>query len=707
MKSLLLTGSAAFVLSMATASAQTAAAPAPKGAEAMETVTVYGSRNPRAALSFPGMVSVLNPEEIALRQSSTISDLLRDVPSVEFAGGPRRTGETPSIRGLGGQRVLILIDGVRQSFTSAHDGRFFLDPSLLQTAEVVRGASSALYGSGALGGVLGFRTVDARDLLGPGESQGMRLRAAWASGNEESLGALTGYAVAGGVALLAGIGQRRSGDIKLGDGRSLRSEDDIVTGLVKADYLAPDWSAALSYQSFRNDSIEPNNGQGIGSTDPVLAQVLDKRIDSEQIRGELTWRPDGSNWIDLTIVPYRVETFVDERERVSPRRTLRDVITTGLTIENRSRFSFGESFAGLVTLGYEHYADEQTGRDNATGVGTREGVPDGKTRFDGAFLQVEASWRAPLGLPGELVLIPGVRFERFESSAAGQVTVSEDATAWKFAASYSPLDWFTVFGSWSEGFRAPSINELYLSGVHFRLNHPILGRRVPPVTIANFFVPNPNLKPEKAENIEAGIALDFTDLAIPGDRLTFKAAFWQADVLDLIDLSVSFAFDASCFRAPVFLPCTAGTTNAANIATATLKGFEAELVYDAPRLRLALAYGDTTGRNAATGAFLGTLTPARFSADARLKLPEIDAGLGVRLQSAADFDRVNRAAERRDGYAVADLYAFWAPDEGALKGLRLDVAVENVTDRAYERVFAGVPEPGRNVKLGISYSLAW
>jgi outer membrane receptor protein involved in Fe transport len=42
-----------------------------------------------------------------------------------------------------------------------------------------------------------------------------------------------------------------------------------------------------------------------------------------------------------------------------------------------------------------------------------------------------------------------------------------------------------------------------------------------------------------------------------------------------------------------------------------------------------------------------------------------------------------------------------------LRGLRLDVAVENVTDRTYERVFAGVPEPGRKMKLAISYSLAW
>ncbi|MEM8563674.1 MAG: TonB-dependent receptor plug domain-containing protein, partial [Pseudomonadota bacterium] len=86
----------------------------------MEEVTVSGTSNPLPVFDYPGQVSVRGREEIDLFLPSNVSDLLRDVPGLEFSGGPRRTGETPSIRGRGGENVLILIDGARQSFISAH-----------------------------------------------------------------------------------------------------------------------------------------------------------------------------------------------------------------------------------------------------------------------------------------------------------------------------------------------------------------------------------------------------------------------------------------------------------------------------------------------------------------------------------------------------------------------------------------------------------
>ena len=130
-----------------------------------DEVTVYGTSNPIAVFDYPGQVSVVSRDDIELLIPSTPSDLLRDVPGVDFSGGPRRTGEVPSIRGLSGDNVLILLDGARQSFISGHDGRFFIDPELISTVEVVRGPASSLYGSGAVGGVLAFETVDAADLL--------------------------------------------------------------------------------------------------------------------------------------------------------------------------------------------------------------------------------------------------------------------------------------------------------------------------------------------------------------------------------------------------------------------------------------------------------------------------------------------------------------------------------------------------------------
>ncbi|NRA30884.1 MAG: TonB-dependent receptor plug domain-containing protein, partial [Parvularculaceae bacterium] len=139
-----------------------------------DVVTVYGTSNPLPTIAYPGQVSVVDRAELEARLVSTIADGLRDVPGLQFSGGPRRTGEVPSLRGLSGENVLVLLDGARQSFLSAHDGRFFLDPDLVARAEVVRGPASALYGSGAGGGVLACETVDADELRKAAESFGVR-----------------------------------------------------------------------------------------------------------------------------------------------------------------------------------------------------------------------------------------------------------------------------------------------------------------------------------------------------------------------------------------------------------------------------------------------------------------------------------------------------------------------------------------------------
>ena len=162
-----------------------------------EEVTVYGTTNPQTIFDYPGTVTVLDKNEIELSSPSAISDIFTDIPGVEFSRGPRRTGEIPSIRGLGGDNVLILVDGVRQSFSSAHDGRFFIDPDILQKVEVVKGPSSGLYGSGTMGGVFAFETATALDLLDTNESKGGRLKFGNQSVNDEFLGTISTYGLIG------------------------------------------------------------------------------------------------------------------------------------------------------------------------------------------------------------------------------------------------------------------------------------------------------------------------------------------------------------------------------------------------------------------------------------------------------------------------------------------------------------------------------
>ena len=677
-----------------------------------ETVTVYGTSNPLPVFDYPGQVTVISRDELELIQPSAMSDLLRDVPGLQFSGGPRRTGETPSIRGLGRENVLVLLDGARQSFSSAHDGSFFLDPELVRTAEVVRGPASALYGSGAVGGVLAFETVTAQDLLQDGQSFGARLRTGYQSVNEEWLASATVYGKTGELDALASLGLRQSGDIALGSGIDLPSDDEITTGLVKLGYQFTDaLSGEVAWQKFSNSAVEPNNGQGsLGTGDATLDRNVDKDIDSELWRGALRFNP-ASELLDARLTVYQSKTGVDEFDSSVPRATLREIETTGVSLRNASRFLLGPVETTL-TVGGDWYEDSQVGTDSASIGSIRGGVPNGSAEFTGIFVQAEAEIDGPFGLPGRLVVIPGIRHDSFESvSDLSTEEASDEQVSPRIGASYAPAEWLRLYASYAEGFRAPSVNELYLDGVHFSVPHPTLfnpglGQFV---FVSNNFVPNAELRPESSETVEVGFGLDFENVLSEDDHFQGKLSYFESDVSDLINLSVDFAYDPTCFAAPSFFPCTAGTTNSANIAGASLEGWEAEAMYDAPLWFARASLSTIDGTDTDTGEDLGTLTPDRVTLDTGFKLTGLNTRLGTRIQIADEFERralsggTLSVAERRAGYVVLDLYASWRPDFAP--SLRVDAGIDNILDHDYDRVFEGVSEPGRNFKIALSWQL--
>lgn len=675
-----------------------------------DVVTVYGTSNPIAVFDYPGQVSVITRDDLDTLAPSSVSDALRDVAGLDFAGGPRRTGEAPSIRGLSGQNVLILLDGARQSFSSAHDGRFFLDPDLIGTAEVLKGPASSLYGSGAVGGVLAFESVDAADLLDGDQTWGMRTRLGYQSVNEEVLGSVTAFTQQGAFDGLASFGLRQSSDIELGSGADLPSDDEIQNALLKGSYALSDaLSIEGSWQRFENTAIEPNNGQGtLGTGDSVLDREVVKDITTDTFRFGLDFNPTSNDWVNARLTAYQTTSEVDEFDQTIPRTTIREIETTGFSARNASAFTLG-AFDTVLTVGGDWYKDEQIGSDDQTTDGLRGGVPNGESEFAGVFAQLEASLDTEIG---EFLFIPGVRYDAFESSssiAPGQEN-SDDAISPRFAASYGPTDWFRVFGSYSEGFRAPSVNELYLDGVHFSIPHPVLFNPAIGsfVFAPNNFVPNPDLVPENTETVEFGIGFNFANLAMKGDRLQTKISYFETDADNLINLSVDVAPDATCFAPPFFQPCTFGTSNSANVDKAEIEGVEAELHYDSDRVFVQASYATIEGTDLTTGADIGSLTPDRFALNAGLKVPEWNARFGTRVQHAVDFEQqVSDGAggfttiDERDDYVVVDLYTTWSPDFA--NGIRFDVGLDNLFDEDYERVFAGVSEPSRNFKIAASW----
>ncbi|WP_421708776.1 TonB-dependent receptor domain-containing protein [Algihabitans sp.] len=649
----------------------------------MDTISVTATRNEIDPFIYPGMVTVIDRSEIQNLQPSTPDDVLKLVPNVEFSGGPRRTGEVPSIRSFSGPDVLILLDGARQNFGSGHDGRFFLDPSLLRSVEVLRGPASALYGSGGTGGVIEFRTVTPDDFLAPGETFGARVGAGVQTVNEELLGTFTAYGKPlEGLDLLGSVTVRDSGDIELGDGNRLDNTDDsILSGLVKGGIdLGDHHRVEASYLRFANDAEEPNNGQGLGGND-----LVDKEIRSDNVRLAYSFNDPGNRWIDLDIAGYYTAFQADElrlEETLSgPRGELlkRDVETLGFRLDNRSRFNLADGAEVTFTYGTEVYRDEQ---DGAAGDGERGGVPDAESLFAGFFGQAEFNLTNPLGLPGELLILPGLRFDRYESSSDDVDDDNvESRLSPRIGFSYLPQEWLLVFANYAEAFRAPTFDELFRTGIHFR-SGPIVNR----------FVPNPDLKPQTTQTVEFGGGLTFEDTAFPDDSFDIKATHFRIWGDDFINQSVNF-FES--------------TTTVDNVPEAELWGSEIEASYENDRILLGFGFSMIDGENEDTGEKLGGLTPNTYTFNTGLKLPEIDSLIGWRAVIAQEFDEVNNDAQRRQPYDVHDFYFAYQPSAGLLEGFRLDLGIDNAFDEEYARVFTGANEAGRNFKAAVSYSLNW
>lgn len=674
----------------------------------VEHVTVYGTTQPMTVMEYPGQVSVVDAEQLELYNPSSMADLLRDVPGLVFTGGPRRTGQTPSIRGRSGENVLILLDGARQSFLSAHDGRFFLDPDLVRRAEVVRGPASALYGSGAVGGVLAFETIRAEDLLDAGEHAGYRIKAGYQDVNQENMLSATAFGRGEKWDAVANIMTRNSGDITLGSDAELPSDDDITSGLVKLSYDATeDLRLQFSWQRFDNNAIEPNNGQGVSGIDGD--QDVDKNIVSDNVRFNAVYTSSNYDWLNLDLTVYQSDSEVKEFDASLNRTILREIKTNGATLRNHSDHKFW-GINGRLTVGVDWFRDEQTGTDTNSMDGLRGGVPNAEADFLGLFAQFEMTVQEPMGLPGELVLLPAVRFDEFDSESEVAASHSDNAVSPRLAASYQPNGWFRVFASVAEGFRAPSINELYLNGVHFSLPHPTLfnPQEGALVFINNNFIPNAELQAEESFDREIGFSIEAADLFSAGDSFQTKLSFFDSDIDNMIDLNVDFAFDPTCF-APPFQPCSAGTTNSQNLSNATLQGVEWETRYSMDNWFFSVAYSRVDGTNSENGNDLGSLTPDRVALDMRWNNDANTVTLGSRMLFAREFTReeidrqTNEFAqvERRAGYGIADLYARWRPE--AVPNLGVVVGVDNVFDKNYEQAFQGVSAAGRNAKVQFTW----
>jgi hemoglobin/transferrin/lactoferrin receptor protein len=424
---ILAAGPAALAASLA--SAQTAA----PGVTTFDAVTVTATKTPHAKDDVPVSVEVMDAEALEERQPQTMDDIFRTMPGLESSGGPRRAAQDVYIRGVGGQRVLVTIDGARQNFDAGHKGRMYVDPDLLKRVEVLKGPNSSLHGAGAVGGKVSMTTKDATDFLEPGQTAGGQAKFGYATARREPLYSLTTFATPfEGFDVLASGTYRKSGTLQTGGGEEIPyTSEELGSKLVKFG-LDVDAHQRIGFAA--HHTYEKGNSPINTSTNTVTPSSLaDRDTNFNNYTFNYSFEELGNRWADLRFTAYRSTIEVDEVRFSDGRFDESDLTTTGFDLYNVSRPGKMVGADHTLTYGMEFFRDSQHGRRNGA---ARTEFPGATSDVLGAYVQDE------LSLGYGVTLSPSLRFDSYRQESDTRTTEqSESQVSPRIGAVWQIVEW--------------------------------------------------------------------------------------------------------------------------------------------------------------------------------------------------------------------------------------------------------------------------
>ena len=694
-------------------------------------MTVVSTRTMRPVDSVVGMVSVLDDRDIEERMATDPETLWRYSPGVEVESeGTRFGARSLNIRGIGGNRVLMEVDGVPVqdrfgvgSFADAGRDGAALD--FVQRIEVLRGPASALYGSSAIGGVVAIHTLAPRSLAaGPGQPGG-RLKSGVAgadsSWHASAIGAWewAAHGLLLGASRLQAEAPDRSAMADDLD-RLQREQDGLLAKLVLGG--AGDWEVRIALDA-RDEEARSELNSMLGSG--RFAATTELRGDDEARRrsAALDWELDrGGLSAYATLFHIATETRQDTLDR-------RDLLPRPVLIEREFRYDTdatglrgrlvreleGERWRHRLTLGAElarheleelrdaRQVDLVTGDVSTVVLGEtfpRRDIPVTTSDESAVFLQDEMD-----AVSGRWTVIPALRFDRTRIRARDDAgwraanpslapaDLDESDLSPRLGVLWRPASGLQGWAQWSTGFRAPPPEDLNIG-----LDIPLFRVRA---------LPNPELESESSRGWEIGLRWQ-------EDAARLSAALFHTDYDDFIESMVPLGRDP---ESGVLL------FQAQNIERARIRGAELEaqarLDWLPPamgRLTAGLSAWWAEGESRPGGTRLQSVGPP--SAVAHLGWHDASgrhelrlSGLFARGQALAGTPE--EPGFRVPGYGVFDLGYAWQ----ATERLSLRAGVFNLFDRTWWRwgamrdLPAGDPlvptlsAPGRSLSLSVRLAL--
>jgi hemoglobin/transferrin/lactoferrin receptor protein len=635
--------------------------------------------------------------------------------------------QRPIVRGLGGHRVLVLVDGSSMNSARGHSPYpSLVDPSQVERIEVVRGPSSVAYGSDALGGVVNIITRDPRSVLAGRRFGGSATVGGGFAGLPERSGSLTLMSDWDRFSAVVAGGARKADDFRNADGTIRNSGFGSWNALAILRYELTDrldvssgWQTSrarrvglpglnleqpgdfgrFSFRFYERDHAHLTLDHSY--PDSWLAQsrirvywqresrdfFSEHAVDSAQFYNDrylglnpfYNPAPPTATAISQEQDRYFVLHTYGAQIQMTSRRTARSVFTAGLdaardrTTGDNQRFRTWHyaSSAGLDSLG-------------PTSLRVTASLPEGRFDNYGAYLQgewfVHPQWTLSAG--GRYTHYRYRTDRGLNTPAAGPIpavyfeptSVDDDALSGAVGMVYTAASDLHVTANVATGYREPNAQDLFFNG---------------PGSVG-LVIGNPDLKPERSVSYDVGLRWG------PG-RFAFSGNVFYSVFDDLINA----------------LPAGFGTYQYTNIASARMWGGEAEAEWvflPQWRARAALSgtVGDITSREAVLAIYgvdtdeapLEQVPPFGGSASLRWT----DAAGRFWVEAGARYSwRTNRLplpipgvgqfSEFKKEWIVGDLSAGARLETGQ----RLVLGVRNVTDRRYRRPVASVVDPGLTV----------
>lgn len=708
-------------------------------AEQLDEVVMSISKWEQQKKDIPQKISLMNAKTIEFTASQTSADLLQNSGKV-FVQKSQLGGGSPMIRGFATNRLLLSVDGVRMNNAIFRGGNIqnviSIDPFTIKSTEVIFGPGSVIYGSDAIGGVMNFYTnnpqfskTDSLEVFGKSNYR-------YSSANNENTVHVDFNLGKREWAFLSSLTYNNFGDLKIGshgptsylrnsyvvteNGQDRLQENDnakkqVPTGYDQINVMQKvlfrpnsNWNINLSaYYSETSDYsrydrlIRPSkDGLGLRSAEWSYGP-------QKWFMGNLQFYKNGKGkFYDGLKITTAYQNFVESRNDRGFGEDIRygskenvDAISANVDFENKRIGNLRLYYGGEYVFNKIGSAGNEFNVETMVTSPSASRYPDNSTwqtlaGYISGELRAKPNFTFLSGLRYSHVWIDAIFDQTFYSFPFNDADLSTGALTGSLGFSWFPKADLQLTFNGSTGFRAPNIDDV---GKIFD-SEP-----------GSVVVPNPDLEPEYAYNLEVGIQKNFND------RLMLKGASFYTYLVDAL-VRRDFQFNGN---SEIMYNGELHNVQAIqNAAKAYVYGFEFGL--DAFLTENLSVNANLTFTEGIEEEQDGTDTPGRHVAptfgDFHIvwKNQKLKTDLFANFNGEISFGDLAMSEKTKDYiYAVDAEGNPYSPSWYTLNfrsqyqlshALKFTANLENFTDQRYRSYSSGIVAPGINLILGVGYT---